>query len=84
MLRGKSNAANTRSSRKLARLLRSKLSGEAKQCIFRSTYHNIEELVEKLKSIRGVSEKYPTCVHISALVLFFVIRTVASFEIVPI
>ena len=34
--------------------------------------------------IRGVSENYPTCVHISALVLFFVIRTVASFEVVPI
>ena len=34
--------------------------------------------------IRGVSEKYPTCVHISALVLFFVIRTVASLEVVPI
>ena len=31
-----------------------------------------------------MSEKYPTCVHISALVLFFVIRTVASFEVVPI
>ena len=35
-------------------------------------------------TIRGVSEKYPTCVHISALVLFFVIRTVASLEVVPI
>ena len=35
-------------------------------------------------SIRGVSKKYPTCVHISALVLFFIIRTVASFEEVPI
>ena len=34
--------------------------------------------------IRGASEKYPTCVHISALVLFFVIQTVASFEVVPI
>ena len=34
--------------------------------------------------LRGVPEKYPTCVHISALVLFFVIRTVASFEVVPI
>ena len=32
--------------------------------------------------IRGVSEKYPTCVHISALGLFFVIQTVASFEVV--
>ena len=31
-----------------------------------------------------MSEKYPTCAHISALVLFFVIRTVASFEVVPI
>ena len=36
------------------------------------------------KDLRGVSEKYPTSVHISALVLFFVIRTVASFEVVPI
>ena len=34
--------------------------------------------------IRGVSEKYPICVHIPALVLFFVIRTVASFGVVPI
>ena len=34
--------------------------------------------------IRGVSDKYPTCVHISALELFLVIRTVASFEVVPI
>ena len=34
--------------------------------------------------IRGVSQKYPTCVHISVSVLFFVIRTVASFEVVPI
>ena len=34
--------------------------------------------------IRGVSEKYPTWVHISALVLFFVIRAVVSFEVVPI
>ena len=33
---------------------------------------------------RGVSEKYPTCAHISALVLIFVIRTVASFEVVRI
>ena len=31
-----------------------------------------------------MSEKYPTCVHISALVLFLVIRAVASFEVVPI
>ena len=36
----------------------------------------------KLWGIRGVSEKYPTFVHICALVLFFVIRTVASFEVV--
>ena len=34
--------------------------------------------------IRAVSEKYPTCVHISTMVLFFVIQTVASFEVVPI
>ena len=34
--------------------------------------------------VRGVSEKYATCVHISALMLFFVIRTVASFEVAPI
>ena len=31
-----------------------------------------------------MSEKYPICVHISALVLFFVIQAVASFEVVPI
>ena len=34
--------------------------------------------------LRGVSEKYPTCVHISTLVLFFVIRNVAPFEVDPI
>ena len=34
--------------------------------------------------IRGASDKYPTCVQISALVLFFVVRTVASLEVVPI
>ena len=34
--------------------------------------------------IWGVSEKYSTCVHVSVLVLFFVIRTVESFEVVPI
>ena len=31
-----------------------------------------------------MSEKYPTCVHIFALVLFCVIQTVASLEVVPI
>ena len=35
----------------LARLLRSKLSGEARKCIFASTYNNIEELIEKLKRV---------------------------------
>ena len=46
---------------------------------------NIDRNFSRARScIRGVSEKYPTCVHISALVLFFVIRTVASFEVVPI
>ena len=35
-------------------------------------------------NVRDVSGMYPTCVHISALVLFFVIRTVGSFEVVPI
>ena len=38
----------------------------------------------KKRYIQVVSEKYPTCVHIAVLVLFFVIRTVASFEVVPI
>ena len=43
------------------------------------------ELLSLFKSpVRGVSEKYPTCVHMSALVLFFVIWTVASFEVNPI
>ena len=49
--------------------------------------HEILDLEQKIKMslyLRGVSEKYPTCVHISVLVLFFVIRTVASFEVVPI
>ena len=35
----------------LARLLRGKLSGEARKCIFGSTYAKIEELIEKLKRI---------------------------------
>ena len=35
----------------LARLLRSKLSGEARKCVFESTYNNIEELIEKLKRV---------------------------------
>ena len=35
----------------LARLLRSKLSGETRKCIFGSTYNNIEELIEKLKRV---------------------------------
>ena len=35
-------------------------------------------------SIRGVSEKHPTVYSISALVLFFVIRTMASFEVLRI
>ena len=35
----------------LARLLRGKLTGEARKCIFGSTYGTIEELIEKLKSI---------------------------------
>ena len=37
-----------------------------------------------MQQIQGVSEKYPTCVHIFALVLFFVIRPMASFGVVPI
>ena len=35
----------------LARLWRSKLSGEARKCIFGSTYNNIEQLIEKLKGV---------------------------------
>ena len=35
----------------LARLLRSKLSGEARKCIFGSTYNNIEKLIEKVKRV---------------------------------
>ena len=35
----------------LARLLKCKLSGEPRKCIFRSTYNNIEELIEKLKRV---------------------------------
>ena len=35
-----------------ARLLRSKLLGEARKCIFGSTYNNIEALIEKLKRVR--------------------------------
>ena len=35
----------------LARLLRCKLSGEARKCIFGSTYATIEELIEKLRRV---------------------------------
>ena len=35
----------------LARLLRSKLSGETRKCIFGSSFNNIEELIEKLKRV---------------------------------
>ena len=35
----------------LARLLRGKLTGEARKCIFGSTYAAIEELIEKLKRV---------------------------------
>ena len=35
----------------LAHLLRGKLSGEARKCIFGSTYATIEELIEKLKRV---------------------------------
>ena len=35
----------------LARLLRSKLSGEAINCIFGSTHNNVEELIKKLKRV---------------------------------
>ena len=34
-----------------ARLLRGKLSGEARKCIFGSTYETIGELKEKLKRV---------------------------------
>ena len=37
----------------LARLLRGKLSGEARRCIFGSTYATIEELLEKLKRVHA-------------------------------
>ena len=35
----------------LARLLRGKLSGEARKCIFGSTYATMDELIEKLKRV---------------------------------
>ena len=40
----------------LARLLRSKLSGEATKCIFGSTYNNIEEWIEKLKRVHALAK----------------------------
>ena len=33
--------------------MRSKLSGEARKCIFGSTYNNVEELVEKRKGVNA-------------------------------
>ena len=50
----------------------------------KTVFFNFPALCTGFRHIRSVSEKYPTCVHISALVLFFIIRTVASFEVVPI
>ena len=41
----------------LARLLRSKLSGEARKCIFGSTYDNVEKLIEKLKSVYALAKR---------------------------
>ena len=35
----------------LVRLLRRKLSGEARKCIFESTYNDVEELIGKLKRV---------------------------------
>ena len=43
----------------LARLLRGKLSEEARKCIFGSTYATIEELIEKLKSICPCKKRVP-------------------------
>ena len=40
----------------LARLLRSKSSGEARKCIFGTTYNNIEELIEKLKIVYAAAK----------------------------
>ena len=39
-----------------ARLLRSKLSGEARKCIFGSTYNNVDKLIEKLKRVYAPAE----------------------------
>ena len=44
----------------LARLLRGKLSGEARKWIFGSTYATIEELIEKLKRVYAPAKSvYP-------------------------
>ena len=42
----------------LARLLRGKLSGEARKWIFGSTYATLEELIEKLKRIYAPAKKH--------------------------
>ena len=39
-----------------ARLLRGKLSGEARKCTFGSTYVTIEELIEKLKRVYALTK----------------------------
>ena len=40
----------------LARLLRSKLSGEARKCVFGSTYNNKEGTIEKLKRVYALAK----------------------------
>ena len=44
----------------LAHLWGGKLYGEAQKCIFGSTYATIEELIEKLKRVRGLFNKSMT------------------------
>ena len=48
---GKSNATDTCSSRKPRKVIKGKITGEARKCIFGSTYATIEVLIEKLKRV---------------------------------
>ena len=50
-LEGKAMLPTPAAQENLARLLRGKLTGEFRKCIFGSTYATIEELIEKLKRV---------------------------------
>ena len=50
-MKGKATLPTPAAQENLARLLRGKLSGEARKCIFGSTYAIMEELIEMFKRV---------------------------------